>query len=174
MFNPDEFDLVLLDIQLPDMTGLDVARELRKKYAGQDLPPLIALTANVLRDKKEYLDAGMDDVLSKPLAVPALTAVIKQYWDYADTPEQATPTVSEQEPVREALLDIPMLQQYLDLVGPSLIYQSVAMFEQMMTGYLAVLDSNMTARNQKGIAEEGHKIKGAAGSVGLRHLQQVA
>ncbi|MCW2475509.1 MULTISPECIES: aerobic respiration two-component sensor histidine kinase ArcB [unclassified Symbiopectobacterium] len=174
MFDPDEFDLVLLDIQLPDMTGLDVARELRKKYAGQDLPPLIALTANVLRDKKEYLDAGMDDVLSKPLAVPALTAVIKQYWDYQDEPEQAIPDASEQEPVREALLDIPMLQQYLDLVGPSLIHQSVAMFEQMMPGYLAVLDSNMTARDQKGIAEEGHKIKGAAGSVGLRHLQQVA
>lgn len=174
MFDPDKFDLVLLDIQLPDMTGLDVARELRKKYAGQNVPPLIALTANVLRDKKEYLDAGMDDVLSKPLAVPALTAVIKQYWDYQDEPEQATPDVSEQEPVREALLDIPMLQQYLDLVGSSLIHQSVAMFEQMMPGYLAVLDSNMTARDQKGIAEEGHKIKGAAGSVGLRHLQQVA
>ncbi|NLS43043.1 aerobic respiration two-component sensor histidine kinase ArcB, partial [BEV proteobacterium] len=89
MFDPDEFDLVLLDIQLPDMTGLDVARELRKKYAGQNVPPLIALTANVLRDKKEYLDAGMDDVLSKPLAVPALTSVIKQYWDYQDEPDQA-------------------------------------------------------------------------------------
>ncbi|MCW2479434.1 aerobic respiration two-component sensor histidine kinase ArcB [Candidatus Symbiopectobacterium sp. NZEC135] len=174
MFDPDEFDLVLLDIQLPDMTGLDVARELRKKYAGQNLPPLIALTANVLRDKKEYLDAGMDDVLSKPLAVPALTAVIKQYWDYQDEPEQAVADDAKQEPVRETLLDIPMLQQYLDLVGPSLIHQSVAMFEQMMPGYLAVLDSNMTARDQKGIAEEGHKIKGAAGSVGLRHLQQVA
>ncbi len=174
MFDPDEFDLVLLDIQLPDMTGLDVARELRKKYAGQSLPPLIALTANVLRDKKEYLDAGMDDVLSKPLAVPALTAIIKQHWDYQDEPEQAVMDDAKQEPVREALLDIPMLQQYLDLVGPSLIHQSVAMFEQMMPGYLAVLDSNMTARDQKGIAEEGHKIKGAAGSVGLRHLQQVA
>lgn len=44
----------------------------------------------------------------------------------------------------------------------------------MMPGYLAVLDSNMTARDQKGITEEGHKIKGAAGSVGLRHLQQLA
>lgn len=174
MFDPDEFDLVLLDIQLPDMTGLDVAREFRKRYGNRRLPPLIALTANVLRDKKEYLDAGMDDVLSKPLAVPALTAVIKQYWDTQDEPEQAVLEASEREPVREALLDIPMLQQYLDLVGPSLIHQSLAMFEQMMPGYLAVLDSNMTARDQKGIAEEGHKIKGAAGSVGLRHLQQVS
>ena len=62
----------------------------------------------------------------------------------------------------------------MDLVGPQLIHQSLEMFEQMMPGYLAVLDSNMTARDQKGITEEGHKIKGAAGSVGLRHLQQLA
>ncbi|MFP1800256.1 aerobic respiration two-component sensor histidine kinase ArcB [Lonsdalea quercina] len=175
MFDPDEFDLVLLDIQLPDMTGLDVARELRARYGQQTLPPLVALTANVLKDKKDYLDAGMDDVLSKPLAVPALTAIIKQYWD---TPENSEPEAVADGAVdasaAESMLDVAMLQQYLDLVGPSLIRQSLEMFEQMMPGYLAVLESNMTARDQKGIAEEGHKIKGAAGSVGLRHLQQVA
>ncbi|WP_035058735.1 Hpt domain-containing protein, partial [Dickeya solani] len=76
--------------------------------------------------------------------------------------------------LQDRLLDIPTLEQYLTLVGPKLIHQSLAMFEQMMPGYLAILDSNMTARDQKGIAEEGHKIKGAAGSVGLKHLQQVA
>jgi two-component system aerobic respiration control sensor histidine kinase ArcB len=59
-------------------------------------------------------------------------------------------------------------------VGSKLIYQSVDMFERMMPGYLEVLDSNMTARDQDGIAEEAHKIKGAAGSVGLKHLQQLA
>ncbi|MFP9229096.1 aerobic respiration two-component sensor histidine kinase ArcB [Pectobacterium cacticida] len=176
MFDPDEFDLVLLDIQLPDMTGLDVARQLRERYANRNLPPLIALTANVLKDKREYLDAGMDDVLSKPLSVPALTAVIKQFWDTHGVWAQA-PTIKdgdEMAKAKEDLLDIPMLEQYLDLVGPKLIHQSLAMFEQMMPGYLAILDSNMMARDQKGITEEGHKIKGAAGSVGLRHLQQVA
>ncbi|RJT46463.1 aerobic respiration two-component sensor histidine kinase ArcB [Rahnella woolbedingensis] len=173
MFDPDEFDLVLLDIQLPDMTGLDIARKLRTDYAGKHLPPLIALTANVLKDKKEYLDAGMDDVLSKPLSVSALTAMIQQFWDH-----QPEVSVSEKEPVvmkdSESLLDTAMLEQYIDLVGAKLIYQSADMFEKMMPGYLAVLDSNMTARDQKGIAEEGHKIKGAAGSVGLKHLQQLA
>jgi len=173
MFDPDEFDLVLLDIQLPDMTGLDVARRLRERYAGQSMPPLVALTANVLKDKKEYLDAGMDDVLSKPLAVPALTAVIQQYWDHHAQPEPEAAAVDTGS-LQDRLLDIPMLEQYLTLVGPKLIHQSLAMFEQMMPGYLAILDSNMTARDQKGIAEEGHKIKGAAGSVGLKHLQQVA
>ncbi|MEI7235947.1 aerobic respiration two-component sensor histidine kinase ArcB [Pectobacterium carotovorum] len=176
MFDPDEFDLVLLDIQLPDMTGLDVARQLRSRYGKRSMPPLVALTANVLKDKREYLDAGMDDVLSKPLSVPALTAVIKQFWDThtAWTEELVIEEGDEMANAEDDLLDIPMLEQYLDLVGPKLIHQSLEMFEQMMPGYLAILDSNMTARDQKGITEEGHKIKGAAGSVGLRHLQQVA
>ncbi|MBY7471911.1 aerobic respiration two-component sensor histidine kinase ArcB [Escherichia marmotae] len=171
MFKPGEYDLVLLDIQLPDMTGLDISRELTKRYPREDLPPLVALTANVLKDKQEYLNAGMDDVLSKPLSVPALTAMIKKFWDTQDDEESTMTT--EESGKSEALLDIPMLEQYLELVGPKLITDGLAVFEKMMPGYVSVLESNLTAQDKKGIVEEGHKIKGAAGSVGLRHLQQL-
>ena len=171
MFKPGEYDLVVLDIQLPDMTGLDISRELTKRYPREDLPPLVALTANVLKDKQEYLNAGMDDVLSKPLSVPALTAMIKKFWDTQDDEESTVTT--EENSKSEALLDIPMLEQYLELVGPKLITDGLAVFEKMMPGYVSVLESNLTAQDKKGIVEEGHKIKGAAGSVGLRHLQQL-
>ncbi|EOW3650569.1 aerobic respiration two-component sensor histidine kinase ArcB [Escherichia coli] len=171
MFKPGEYDLVLLDIQLPDMTGLDISRELTKRYPREDLPPLVALTANVLKDKQEYLNAGMDDVLSKLLSVPALTAMIKKFWDTQDDEESTVTT--EENSKSEALLDIPMLEQYLELVGPKLITDGLAVFEKMMPGYVSVLESNLTAQDKKGIVEEGHKIKGAAGSVGLRHLQQL-
>ncbi len=171
MFKPGEYDLVLLDIQLPDMTGLDISRELTKRYPREDLPPLVALTANVLKDKQEYLNAGMDDVLSKPLSVPALTAMIKKFWDTQDDEESTVTT--EENSKSEALLDIPMLEQYLEPVGPKLITDGLAVFERMMPGYVSVLESNLTAQDKKGIVEEGHKIKGAAGSVGLRHLQQL-
>ncbi|WP_059215061.1 aerobic respiration two-component sensor histidine kinase ArcB [Escherichia albertii] len=171
MFKPGEYDLVLLDIQLPDMTGLDISRELTKRYPREDLPPLVALTANVLKDKQEYLNAGMDDVLSKPLSVPALTAMIKKFWDTQDDEESTVTT--EENSKSEALLDIPMLEQYLELVGPKLITDGLAVFEKMMPGYVSILESNLTAQDKKGIVEEGHKIKGAAGSVGLRHLQQL-
>ncbi|WP_312947776.1 aerobic respiration two-component sensor histidine kinase ArcB [Superficieibacter sp.] len=171
MFQPGEYDLVLLDIQLPDMTGLDISRQLTQRYQRDELPPLVALTANVLKNKQEYLDAGMDDVLSKPLAVPALTAMIKKFWDTTDQEEKiVTPTDNGK---AQNVLDIAMLEQYLELVGPKLITDGLAVFEKMMPGYLNVLESNFTARDQKGIAEEGHKIKGAAGSIGLVHLQQL-
>jgi len=172
MFTPGEYDLLLLDIQLPDMTGLDISRQLTQNYAREDLPPLVALTANVLKDKKEYLDAGMDDVLSKPLAVPALTAMIKKFWDTCEDEEESTVDAVDNDKA-QTLLDIPMLEQYLEIIGPKVIVDGITMFEKMMPGYIAILESNLTARDQKGIAEEGHKIKGAAGSIGLRRLQQL-
>lgn len=173
MFDPDEYDLVLLDIQLPDMTGMDISRELNRRFTKAALPPLVALTANVLKDKKEYLDAGMDEVLSKPLAVPALMSIIRKFWDVHTDHELpvVTPLTTDK---NLALLDIPMLEQYIELVGPKIIIDGLTLFEKMMPGYLEVLDSNMMARDDKGVVEEGHKIKGAAGAVGLRHLQQVA
>lgn len=172
LFEPDEFDMVLLDIQLPDMTGLDVARALKQRFTAQQLPPLVALTANVLKNKSEYLNAGLDGVLSKPLSVPALTATIKQFWDphAVEAADRVEPLTSE--PTDK--LDTEMLEQYLSLVGPSLIHDGLTMFEKMMPGYLEALDSNMLARDQTEIAEQGHKIKGAAGAIGLKHLQKVA
>ncbi|HGY3147274.1 TPA: aerobic respiration two-component sensor histidine kinase ArcB [Morganella morganii] len=175
MFSPEEYDLVLLDIQLPDMSGLDIARELHQRYQADELPPLVALTANVLKDKKEYLDAGMDDVLSKPLAVGALTQMIAKFWgdgSEALPAEESRSAASEDVYVQS--LDLEMLNQYIELVGPKLIADSLDVFEKMMPGYLAILNSNMVAKDRKGIAEEGHKIKGAAGSVGLIRLRQVA
>lgn len=177
MFTPDEYDLVLLDIQLPDMTGLDIARKLHEQFDDDVLPPLIALTANVLKDKQEYFDAGIDDVLSKPLSVEQLTQVIARYWGEGAESSAAVADVIEVvqgDKLYESKLDTEMLQQYIELVGTKLIDDSLLVFEKMLPGYLAILESNMIARDQKGIVDEGHKIKGAAGSVGLKHLQQLA
>ncbi|MGG4606592.1 aerobic respiration two-component sensor histidine kinase ArcB [Providencia sp. Me31A] len=175
MFAPGEYDLVLLDIQLPDMTGFDISKQLKQQYEHDDLPPLIALTANVLKDKKEYLDAGMDGVLSKPLSVPALTQVIEQFWgEHASQHNEIQQSDSIASKVDESRLDCDMLEQYIELVGPKLIHDGLNVFEKMLPGYLAILDSNMIAKDQKGIVEEAHKIKGAAGSVGLKNLQKIA
>ncbi|WP_428771313.1 aerobic respiration two-component sensor histidine kinase ArcB [Vibrio sp.] len=175
-FNPDEFDLAFLDIQLPDMTGFDVAHSYRQHYPV--LPPLVALTANVLKDKNEYIEQGMDDVVSKPLSVAAIQQVLAKHCSEAGQPEeQPTPVTHTQEDKQQQfqrVLDLEMLDSYVGIVGPQLVLDSIDMFEEMMPGYLQVLDSNMTAKHQEGIVSEAHKIKGAAGSIGLKHIQKVA
>ncbi|MCW8330107.1 aerobic respiration two-component sensor histidine kinase ArcB [Photobacterium sp. SDRW27] len=180
MFDPEAYDLVLLDIQLPDMTGFDIARILREKY--DYLPALVALTANVIKDKAEYLEKGMDDALSKPLSVKAITDVIQRLVltcpiDEDEEMEEPLPEQDNNVPSDEMvnqLLDLEMLTSYVDIVGTQPVYQSIAMFEEKMPEYIAILDSNMTAKDKDGIKFEAHKIKGAAGSIGLKHIQQVA
>ncbi len=76
MYPRHTYDLVLLDIQLPDMTGFDIAKTLRAEE--KSLPPLVALTANVIKDKTEYINQGMDDAISKPISVTAMTDVIER------------------------------------------------------------------------------------------------
>ncbi len=176
MFDPELYDLVFLDIQLPDMTGFDVAEYFRRTYL--DLPPLVALTANVLSNKQEYLDKGMDDAISKPLSVTAMHDVLAKFTnDETDKPvveEAKVAEVMEGSDIYSRLLDLEMLESYVDIVGPQPVLDSIEMFEQMMPDYVEILDSNMTAKHQDGIVSEAHKIKGAAGSIGLKHIQSVA
>ncbi|MDR0805547.1 MAG: aerobic respiration two-component sensor histidine kinase ArcB [Enterobacteriaceae bacterium] len=175
-FKPNAYDLLLLDIQLPDMTGFDIAKQIRNSYTREEIPPLVALTANVLKDKQEYLNAGMDDVLSKPLSVPELTIIINKIGSaQAKTlPHQPEQGAMNSKKSNESILDLTMLEQYMELVGPQIILDGLTMYEQVMPGYLALLESNMIAKDEKGITEEAHKIKGASGSVGLKHIQQLA
>ncbi len=180
MFKPEDYDLVLLDIQLPDMTGFDIAQQLREKY--QDLPALVALTANVISDKTEYLEKGMDEAISKPLSVKAITSVIENLvlscsYEEDEVAEQLESDHEQSGPsdsMIDKLLDLEMLTSYVDIVGTKPVYASIEMFEKMMPDYIAILDSNMVAKDQDGIKFEAHKIKGAAGSIGLKHIQQVA
>jgi len=179
-FDPTKYDLALLDIQLPDMTGFDVAKALRDKF--DNLPPLIALTANLLKEKDEYFTNGMDEALSKPLSVKALTEVLEQF--SMSEKKRETPRVPQEQEVSseptendqliECLLDLEMLESYIEIVGTKPIYANIEMFEKSMKEYIQILDTNMTARDQDGIVFETHKMKGAAGSIGLKHIQQVA
>lgn len=180
MFKPEDYDLVLLDIQLPDMTGFDIAQQLRQQY--QDLPALVALTANVVNDKTEYLNKGMDEVLNKPLTVKAITSVIDNLVLSCSHELQEAELIDndadnfdiENSNIIDTLLDLEMLTSYVEIVGTEPVYTSIEMFEKMMPDYLAILDSNMIAKDQDGIKFEAHKIKGAAGSIGLKHIQLVA
>ncbi|MFP2770940.1 aerobic respiration two-component sensor histidine kinase ArcB [Oceanisphaera sp. KMM 10153] len=182
------FDLVFLDIQLPDMTGFDIAARLREEAREQSksLPPLVALTANVISDKEEYLARGMDDAISKPLSSKAIKGVLARF--FARRPQSqasAQPVVSvpadpamtsitEPHADEQQVLDTVFLTDYVDTVGAAILLSSVDMLDKMAGDYLSKLNGFMAEKDQDGIVEEAHKIKGAAGSVGLKRMQLLA
>jgi CheY-like chemotaxis protein len=70
-----KYDVILMDVQMPDMDGLEATRQIRTKYTGAKRPWIIAMTANAMdSDRKNCFDAGMDGYLSKPVRIEALEA----------------------------------------------------------------------------------------------------
>lgn len=66
IFNENHFDLILLDIELPDISGIEVNKRIRSSYYGRNIP-IIALTSLGKSIEKECLNAGVDQVLDKPI-----------------------------------------------------------------------------------------------------------
>nr|MBP9569177.1 response regulator [Aeromonadaceae bacterium] len=171
LVKPGLFDLLLLDIQLPDMTGFEVADHLLERYGTHGLPPMVALTANLIRDKSEYLAHGMTDAIGKPLSVDNLKRVLSQL--FAPVAAPATMKRSASTSLPEAL-DMSFLTDYADMVGKSVLIGAVELFEQMMPSYLSELDSRLETQDREGITSEAHKIKSATGAIGLSRLHQLA
>ncbi|MEO8132577.1 MAG: GAF domain-containing protein, partial [Betaproteobacteria bacterium] len=71
------YDVVLMDVQMPEMDGLEAARRITAKHAPQKRPRIVAMTANAMQgDREQCLAAGMDDYLTKPIRVQALVQAL--------------------------------------------------------------------------------------------------
>jgi PAS domain S-box-containing protein len=78
----EKFDMVLMDIHMPMMSGIDAVKEIRRSEEGGFHQPVIAITAHSLRgDREQFLESGFDGYLAKPLVVKELVAEIKRVMD---------------------------------------------------------------------------------------------
>ncbi len=74
-----QYDLVFMDIQMPEMDGLEATKQIRKLRSGSEQPSIIALTAHAMEgDRKRCLEAGMDGYISKPVKMVELKAALER------------------------------------------------------------------------------------------------
>lgn len=186
MFNEHDYDLALLDINLPDCTGTELVQRLKSIEADvRDKPlattPMIAVSAHVFNeDIAEYLAAGFDGFLPKPIVKDALRdLIIKTLCNGTGGREQVKPnplSATAESPAMvkdQELVNLNVLEQDLDVLGETKMKNLVELFVESSHQIWIELEQAQQSNEHQLIKSLVHKLKGSAGSMALQPLHDM-
>ena len=166
-----DFDVVLMDIQMPELDGVQATRQIRALPAPKNGIPIIAMTAHAMAGaREEYLAAGMDDYVSKPFQPGVVLSKLSQLGGaQRRKQEELLP-----EPSEANILDHGALADLKALMPPDNFCDFVTLCVQGAEGHVAQIESFLAARDRKGVAHEAHMLISVAGNVGAMRLSTLA
>ncbi|MEP7100595.1 MAG: response regulator [Burkholderiales bacterium] len=158
----EDFDIVLMDCQMPVMDGYAATRALRQQTRWRDLP-IIAMTANAMvGDREKVLEAGMNDHISKPIRVDEMFATLARWMPRGPADHAAAPALD-----RPAALAA--------LGGDEALYRRIAaMFVAREAGFVERFNAARAADDPAGMERLAHDLKSVAGTLGATDLAQAA
>ena len=171
--NRQSYDVVFMDVQMPEMDGLTATKEICKQWT-KARPRIIAMTANAMQgDREMCLNAGMDDYISKPIRIEELKRALNQCQFIeleisSDTEDSQVDTQTDVE-----VIDISVLQTLREMAGE----EAPAIIADLINSYLADASLRVatisTAINQKDSAslyQAAHALKSASANVGVSRV----
>ncbi len=160
-------DIVLTDIQMPEMNGYELARQVRKLEEGKDTI-IIALTAGALEgDREKALNAGMDDYMSKPIKQDDFQKTLIRWTDKITSAEIVRTEIEDQ-----ANNKIDELNQLVNGDTDALRHL-LAISEKMFIQGKTLLGEAIHNNEHQAIKAQAHKIKGSALALGFKELADV-
>jgi two-component system sensor histidine kinase/response regulator len=193
------FDVVLMDVQMPVMSGFEAVAEIRRTEAGTGRhTPIIAMTAHAMEsDRRKCLEAGMDDYVTKPIDTARLFAAIEQVAAPSTNappslaaPEPATTTPVASQPSPPAALAAPIApvpaapetSPVLDVEFAlkrvegdlDLLREVTALFLEDAPSLVKQIRTAIAAQDTRGLERAAHTLKGAVGNFGARPTQELA
>jgi CheY-like chemotaxis protein len=166
------FDLVLMDISLPGMDGIEATRRIRSLPDERRRIPIVAMSAHVFRDEIErHLAAGMDAFLGKPIFPELLDGAIRSAWRGQRLSAFLPPAAR---PDQAPLLAQDVLVTDLRALGRDRLQQILALFRETAVRYMERLAAAAASADPGRLAAAAHAVKSAASAVGLQELGERA
>ena len=162
-----DYDVVLMDIQMPELDGFEATAAIRALDKGKDLP-IIGLTAHALSGERERcLSRGMSEYLAKPFKAHELFALVEASADSAAPPPPAPSSTA-------APVDLEGFRQTLREAGAEhALYSIVDTFVRQGPDRLAALAAAAASGEAAEIAKAAHVFRGAAATIGARALAEL-
>jgi two-component system, sensor histidine kinase and response regulator len=172
------YDLVLMDVQMPEMDGLEAARAIRSGQTRAPNPgiPIVAMTAHALKgDRKRCLEAGMDDYVSKPIDRGKLAAALEKWLPNDEGPALLPPRGERAEPAPKVLAVFDRTGFEDRLMGDvDLVAEIARGFLEDAPSKLAALAKAVQAGDAAEAARIAHALRGACGNVGAMAMSAAA
>ncbi len=161
------YDLVLMDVQMPGMDGLEAARRIREELAPADRPRIVAVTAAATReDRESCLAAGMDDFVAKPVTLEALARLLGS----------PSPAPAEPESVDESRFDtdqVALLRQLGQLDGGLELARTVAAFLEKAPARLEEMRGAAARGDHGSLKRLSVSLLGSAATLGAGRLARL-
>jgi PAS domain S-box-containing protein len=176
-----EFDLVLMDIQMPELDGIQAAKQIRALPEPKCRVPIIALTAHALSGaREEYIAAGMDDYISKPVDQAILLSKLLEISKRTDAHPPVEPVpidepVTAPDVLEEMLANAGIDPDSLDTLNAVMAPREVRDFVEMYVGEGAERLAHMDTLDDPALlASEAHALAGTSANVGASRVAALA
>ncbi|MEI9991951.1 MAG: response regulator [Rhizomicrobium sp.] len=166
-----DFDVVLMDIQMPELDGIEATKQIRKLPSAKARIPIIAMTAHAMSGaREEYLRAGMDDYISKPVSPSLLLQKLARI----PGATRPVPAPMPEEAAEALLLDEPTVKMLTDVMGAAKAREFLFETMRECERQVAEIAAASEAHDLKRVAGAAHIIVSAAGNVGARRAGALA
>jgi signal transduction histidine kinase/DNA-binding response OmpR family regulator len=173
-----DYDVILMDIQMPEMDGIQATKKIREMPAPKREVPIIALTAHALAGAREdYIAAGMDDYLSKPVSPTVLLSKLAEIADRLapSRPRPAAPAEFASPDLTALLTKAGIEATALETLEAVMTQEEASEFVEAFRVELAMRVSRMLqAGSTEALAGDAHALIGTAGNVGAMKVSQLA
>jgi PAS domain S-box-containing protein len=160
------YDVVLMDVQMPELDGLDATRRICERWPAESRPHIVAMTANALpEDREACLAAGMNDYVAKPIRAEELATALRR----------AKPVNRADESPEEAPLnlDAAALSNLRDLGGDEFLGEVIGAFLADAPGLIATLGRSVEEGNTEELRRAAHTLKSNGATLGAEEFAEL-